>query len=694
MIFDLSHSQWATQWQLYLQECAAWWRSNRTRNDQLERLIGRLESYYTYEPTRIELEQYMKHCKDPFILKVWNIMLLLCVCQNINDSDSDSDSNIKLQHHWVKIWSDHYFRIKNIKSVKIEWWELRELLLERGLFSQFYVLWIHLINSYGKLIVDNPINIKTMYSQVLIHKILVCISLTLQMIHPMVVCQPRMDAFHYLQRQQQYASISVSWDSIIPSPMIREQGRQTSLLLPLIHSKNILLSKTMVLMNKLNSIIIQLQTLKREYLQDYYVYKHSLNIISKMKSGSRYYSQRSSYTENFKDYYGLLKNQIKHNQKHLNHNLQYLNNILEDNSLFELFDWQLRIYKMVGWMPDNVFQNIGFTLIPNNRILFREDENSSKYIPDNYLLTVIDVFREMYKNVWGNINQRTSIYLFLSNSELKFFKDREGLFNDWLCDPRYCSSSNPLWNTTQSFNTNMRMLFHLMKMGWYPQETGSNFIYLIVQQLHYIKNKINSYSSLTSYQNNRLDIQTVYRRLRMTIDSDFNTINTKAHTFNSLINEQVIIDYTYQDFMCCLVHWIQNLVEIKQMSFLQLEEAVRECWNVMQDHYSYIEKTPDFQRLNIQASLRNNPVWSRAIISHLYQNKSLIDWWQLCADSDEEEDDDSDDEETLDAITRIRMENPVRLPSGSMVDRTTYTMLLQTSGKDPFTMVDLPSLGS
>jgi hypothetical protein len=42
-------------------------------------------------------------------------------------------------------------------------------------------------------------------------------------------------------------------------------------------------------------------------------------------------------------------------------------------------------------------------------------------------------------------------------------------------------------------------------------------------------------------------------------------------------------------------------------------------------------------------------------------------------DSEEEY---SDDDENLDSITRIRMENPVRLPSGSMVDRSTYTMLL------------------
>jgi hypothetical protein len=42
-----------------------------------------------------------------------------------------------------------------------------------------------------------------------------------------------------------------------------------------------------------------------------------------------------------------------------------------------------------------------------------------------------------------------------------------------------------------------------------------------------------------------------------------------------------------------------------------------------------------------------------------------------------------------DAITKIRIEDPVRLPSGQYVDRSTYHILRQTTGKDPFNMASL-----
>ena len=687
MIFDLSHSQWATQWQLVLQECAAWWRSNRNREDLLDRLIDRMESYYIYEPTRMELEQFLKECKDPFILKVWNIMLLLCVCQNLNGND------IKLQYHWIKLWSDHYFRLHTVRGIKMDWSELREILLQRGEYSQFHTVWIHLMDSYARLLTDQNVKYKTMYGQVMTHKMIVLLNLNLHMIHPTVLCQRHMDAFHWVPNgQRQYSPISVAWDTVIPSSIIREQNRQSSLLLPLIHCKNKHISTTMLLMNKLNTLIIQIQSYKRGYLQELYIQQRSQHIIHKMKMGSRYYSQRSSYTDNFKDYYDLLINHINNNKIHIKHSINYLNRLLEDDNLFDILSWQINVYKVVGWIPDNLFQNIGFTLIPNNRMQIREDNWDKKYIPDNYLHNVMDMFSLMYRNDWGNINQRTSIYLFLSNCNLKFFREREGLYLDWMSDPRYCASSNPLWNTTQSFNTNMRILFHLMKQGWYPREQMSNFIYLIVQQLNVMKNRISSYAQNPTYQRDRLEDTSIYRKLRMSVDTDFDAISTKVSTLYSLVNDNVMMDFTYQDFLCCLVNWIEKIDTIPQLSFFQLEETLRECWNMMQSHYNYIEKTPEFCKLNIQATLMKNPIWSRNIIVNMDQKLDILEWWKLHSEDYRESDEDED--ETLDAITRMRMESPVRLPSGSMVDRSTYIMLLQTSGKDPFTMVDLPSLSS
>jgi len=67
----------------------------------------------------------------------------------------------------------------------------------------------------------------------------------------------------------------------------------------------------------------------------------------------------------------------------------------------------------------------------------------------------------------------------------------------------------------------------------------------------------------------------------MSIDTDFDTISTKVSTLYSMVNDNVMMDFTYQDFMCCLVEWIGKLDSIPQLSFFQLEEALRECWNVM-----------------------------------------------------------------------------------------------------------------
>lgn len=70
-------------------------------------------------------------------------------------------------------------------------------------------------------------------------------------------------------------------------------------------------------------------------------------------------------------------------------------------------------------------------------------------------------------------------------------------------------------------------------------------------------------------------------------------------------------------------------------------------------------------------------------------------WWYLYktrAHKDGESE--SDEDETLDAITKMPMEYPTRLPSGQMVDRATYSMLVSSTGKDPFTMEPLPSPSS
>jgi len=37
------------------------------------------------------------------------------------------------------------------------------------------------------------------------------------------------------------------------------------------------------------------------------------------------------------------------------HSVNYLNKLLGDDNLFDIFNWQINVYRMVGWMPDNLF---------------------------------------------------------------------------------------------------------------------------------------------------------------------------------------------------------------------------------------------------------------------------------------------------------------------------------------------------
>lgn len=84
--------------------------------------------------------------------------------------------------------------------------------------------------------------------------------------------------------------------------------------------------------------------------------------------------------------------------------------------------------------------------------------------------------------------------------------------------------------------------------------------------------------------------------------------------------------------------------------------------------------------------MRENPAWT-VPLSTSNLDDAILRTWGLRALSSQEAADDGvgdDDESNIDIITKLPIETPVRLPSGHVVDESTYQILKQTTGKDPF----------
>ena len=152
--------------------------------------------------------------------------------------------------------------------------------------------------------------------------------------------------------------------------------------------------------------------------------------------------------------------------------------------------------------------------------------------------------------------------------------------------------------------------------------------------------------------------------------------------------------------MHCIIYKIINIVEffdmvlkwiVKQKSFsridvLNLAQMIRSQWEFTQT-LSFTEQNEFLYGLNVQRYVTSNPYFTEQLL----QDPDVdLEWWGLYRRDSGMSVIEMDDE--LDAITFIHMEHPVILPSGQKVDRSTYQLLLQNDGKDPFTREDLEPL--
>lgn len=116
---------------------------------------------------------------------------------------------------------------------------------------------------------------------------------------------------------------------------------------------------------------------------------------------------------------------------------------------------------------------------------------------------------------------------------------------------------------------------------------------------------------------------------------------------------------------------------------LELEEAIRTLWLELQG-LDETERIPSLPGTTTVATLlRSHAPWNvPLIVSEL--DPAHKEWWGVkdCVIEKNEE-------VNMDAVTQLPIEDPVCLPSGQYVDRSTYDILRQTTGKDPFNMVPI-----
>ena len=442
-----------------------------------------MESMYAYEFTRHSLEYYVSQCKCSNTLRIWNYYLLFAWFKQETHTH---------RIHWMKLWMDHVYRLRVIHGIDVQWQEIRTILngWPSGIV-RFHKEWQCVYRAYKRMIEERDIewNMKKLHHLELLRKMIIMTDFYLSFIHPMVWNQPAMDQYHYVTHTQnrQTQLISVSSDDCILSRELQEHRRNSPLMLPLLHSKNTYLMDVVIstksifrLVNKIHTVIRSIHNVFKNPMY------HLSYIIERLGKGSRYYTQRSSYTESFKEIYELLQKTIHHHTQ--DHLLQRLNSVVQDDCLYRIIHWNMKLFRNVGWMPDYVFQTIGFSMIPFQRMQLANAD--SKYIPRWYLNAVVSMLSTMFSKKWGNLQHRSSILVFLSNSQLPKIPKRLDMYRKWMVDPQFCSPNCHQWSITQSYQTNQRLLFHLMQKGWYPKNLVSNFIMLLSQELNHMKQSL------------------------------------------------------------------------------------------------------------------------------------------------------------------------------------------------------------
>ena len=103
---------------LFIEELRAFenrWDSIPLHEITSDRLLNKLESLYTYGPTRNSIERlFMVIPYDPQLFRAWNrAMFMMWIRYEFENTESHYNHSWQIRIHWMKLWIDHMFRIYN-----------------------------------------------------------------------------------------------------------------------------------------------------------------------------------------------------------------------------------------------------------------------------------------------------------------------------------------------------------------------------------------------------------------------------------------------------------------------------------------------------------------------------------------------------------------------------------------------------
>lgn len=680
-------------WKLCLYEMHVHIRNNPTPNllsDERERILNKIETMYTYIPFRNSLEKAFSSIKDVNLMKSHAWFLLWLWARKANHSSKQTD--IQLQQHWLKLWMDCLIRYEDLNNVKLFhsiWPDMREWLLKYNYMKKWLVCWGNLLGSYYKIIKNiKSVARLTLNQLYVIKKALVMWNWNQTILHPINHCRRNASMRHFANEQatRNRKDLFIHKDLVISTEDIW-QNNNNYILLPMLHLNNNYISQQVLLSHSLLHIGTKLQSLIREQIANMYIYDTTNTITDTFKETNKYYTFSSPYSELYKEQLDDIKyhgEQLK--RESISIHKRYAN-VVECVEWFNLLKWNIHLVHRTGWIYDSLFQNIGFSIIPHRRIQLRP---YAKFIDNEFVCILCNFIKRFMRENWGNITHRTSLLLFISNSELSVnSKQRSSIFNKyWLNDIRYTQDTNPLFNTTQTYSTNKRILFHYMRSGWYIKESIPGICHLIVYELTVMKRKLTAYFRNNDYINTRPNSENITRKLGLnTANNRISDQNRLHRQIQDLMGEKVLEVNTMQEVLYQTLEWLSRVQFLPLFSVLELEEVLRTFWDVL-SKLELTERIPELYNITSPMQLlAKNPAWIVPLRTSELSDE-ILSWWGI-QKIETDDDVESPSSPNIDIITKLPIEDPVTLPSGHVVDRSTYTILLQSSGKDPFNMEPL-----
>ena len=645
-----------------------------------QRLIQQISSAYSIISFRSQIEKVIYESYSYEYYRAWNWYLLF-IWENMCYSKADS-------LHWMKLLLDHMF---NMTEVSNDWnWktiqsEMITYLKDNGTFMRFYnqffelyyPKWVEIVKQMNPSVItgyQRPYNYYNLLHT--LKKVIWIWNFGHRLLKPadsLLSCRTPWDQVHqtstrYNRRHQSYILPS---DSIISSQDSQIHARYV--LLPLIHLEKPNLIQHVVLSNQLLESMVPIYQRVRKSYDAISTLIHMNKTLSMMQKEREHISTFSTYDRNIQHKYEILYNDIRVKKDDHQSVAKQLNNIIFNQEWYDLIRWNLTIFRGVHWISNSMFQNIGFLMLPFAKV--KHHTFSEHKMPNVLVNEIIMMAKQMYREQWGNISHLSQLYMFLSNC--MYFKQTFPFVKNVLIDPRFGQQNHQVYESTQTYNTNMRIIFELLKSGIeIPDMYKTNviqFIQMIFKEQNHLAHRL-----LVTRMNMRLT-NTNLNRIFNTNGGDGNCL-TRLYDMHVQVGISKIINIV--DFFEMVLKWVVKQRTFSRIDVLNLAQMIRKQWEFTQK-LSFTEQNEFLYGLNVQRYVTSNPYFTE----HLLQDPDVdLEWWGLYRREKEQMDTE------LDSITFIHMEHPILLPSGQKVDRSTYQLLLQNDGKDPFTREDLPPL--